>query len=643
MLDRDQRGSDLWADVEAFYRAGMAGRWGAPYSVAEPTVGPDGHTAAYVGEGLDELRGRPWQAVYVADLGTGESRQVSPDGVSARAPAWSPSGAWLAFLADIGGKLAVRYWEASSGRIVDGIEYPHGVDRFVWAHDRDQLLAWSAERGPLLGTVARHEQAPWMPAVRSTDDPNGQRVATQEPGAEAVAWPVPPGLWIWEAAWVGPDDLVAIVSRHGEPANWYQARVVEMARGESEPLHQPDEQIGGLSTSPDGGTVAWIEGLASDRGMIAGTAVITDLRSGQARRFRPGRWDVTDLRWQGSGTLVYLGIDDLETVAGTIDIKTLDARETWRTAGTCGMPMPSGSPTGDGGVLVAHEDWEHPPALELVGRGETVPVGPRPDAEGVAWLRARKGTVSQVRWASPDGHGLSGLLVTPAGVPPYPLVVNIHGGPVWAWRNSWDMVFHTPVSLLVSRGFAVLQPNGRGSVGRGPGLTEAILHAMGSADLQDYTSAAAALVARGIADPARLSVIGHSYGGLAACALAGSTDVFAAAVALSPATDWVSQHYLSAIPGFDALFTGPVGAGSWASSPIARAADAVTPTLVVGCEADDCTPVGQAIEFYRALAEHGRAPAALAVYPDEGHGIRSWPALLDQSVRIVDWLERYAR
>lgn len=629
--------------MEAFYRSGFEGRWGAPYSVAEPAVSPDGLRAAFTGEGLDDLVGRPWTRVYVVDLASGGVQQISGPSPSARAPAWSSSGQWLAFLAEVDGHPALQFWEAATGRRLAGAELPYGVDGFAWAHGQDRLVAWGADRRPELGTVARYEGAMWMPAMRSTLEPFVQPVVTQEPGVEPVPWPASPDLWVWEAAWAGSDAVVALVSDRAEPPNWYEARLVRLAGSAVEVLHRPARQAGCLSTGPDGRTAVWIEGLASDRGMIAGAVVTLDLGDLRLRRLDPGTWEITAVRWRDDGRLTYFGVDDLETVGGDIDLPTLDWQETWRTTGTCGMPLPSGCPVGERSALIAHEDWSHPPELHLVGDGPRVPVVAPPETPGVGWLRRRKGAIEAVRWQTGDGLGLSGLLITPEGDPPYPLVVNVHGGPVWAWRNSWDIVFHTPVSLLVSRGFAVLNPNGRGSVGRGPELVGRIAGAMGQADLDDYTSAALALVEQGVADPQRLSVIGHSYGGLVSCALAAATDLFAAAVALSPATDWVSQHYVSAIPGFDELFVAPVGSGAWERSPVSRAGRVATPTLLVGCEDDDCTPVGQAIEFYRAVAERGRAPVALVVYPSQQHGVRGWPALLDQSVRIVEWLERFSR
>src|SRR5260370_38932609 len=73
-----------------------------------------------------------------------------------------------------------------------------------------------------------------------------------------------------------------------------------------------------------------------------------------------------------------------------------------------------------------------------------------------------------------------------------------------------------PVPLLVSRGYAVLPPNPRGSSGRGQELAAAVVGDMGGADTHDYLSGIDAMIERGIADPARIGTMGVSYGGVAA-------------------------------------------------------------------------------------------------------------------------------
>jgi dipeptidyl aminopeptidase/acylaminoacyl peptidase len=648
--ERDLRGTPLWAEVEQFYLRSREDRFKEISSVADPVLSPDGGAIAFTGSGQDALDQPSWQRVYLLDRASGEVRAVSAD--RARRPQWSASGRWLAFLAgepapETGDEVAALcYLEVATGRLAgSGLRPASGIDGFTWSRTADRVLAWSAERRPELGPVRRHQEAAWLPAVRATFASPAQAVFTEAPGEPPETGCAPDGLWIWEAAWAGPRAYLALASEHAEPPDWYRARLVlvETATGAHEELHRPPLQAGRLAASPDGGAAIWVEALASDRGMIAGTVITLDLTSRALRRAAVPGTDVCDLRWRDETTIGYLGVSGSATTGGNLDLVTLAATQTWSTAGTCGMPLPSGDPAGAGSFVVAYEDWRTEPELRVVGRADAGSLGVPRRGTGAAWERARKGAMTEVSWTSLDGLEIAGLLITPEqGEPPYPLVVNVHGGPVWAWRNNWDIVFHTPVALLASRGFAVLNPNGRGSVGRGPEFTGAIRHAMGGADTGDYVSAARAMTQRGIAAPGKVSVIGHSYGGFMACCLAAS-GAFDAAVAISPCCDWVSQHYVSAIPGFDRFFVADPADGAVPRGPVELAARVRTPTLVIGCEDDDCTPAGQAIEFYRAIAEHGGADAALAVYPDERHGITGWPALLDQSVRITAWLERYAR
>ena len=109
-------------------------------------------------------------------------------------------------------------------------------------------------------------------------------------------------------------------------------------------------------------------------------------------------------------------------------------------------------------------------------------------------------TPRAVAWSAPDGLRIEGILCTPGGEGPFPLVVNIHGGPVWAFRNLWSM-FYAWTPLLVAAGYAVLNPNPRGSAGRGQDFARLVFGEMGGDDTHDFTSGVDALVERGIVDP----------------------------------------------------------------------------------------------------------------------------------------------
>jgi dipeptidyl aminopeptidase/acylaminoacyl peptidase len=200
------------------------------------------------------------------------------------------------------------------------------------------------------------------------------------------------------------------------------------------------------------------------------------------------------------------------------------------------------------------------------------------------------------------------------------------------------------VPLLVSRGFAVFHPNPRGSSGRGPQFARLVCGQMGGDDTQDLIAGVQELVNRGVADPERLGVFGGSYGGFMSSWLVTQTDIFAAAVPQAPVTDWYSQHLTSNIAVFDRLFLDAdpyTGGGAYFErSPAFLASRVKTPVLLTAGGLDECTPPTQAIEFHRALREHG-VETALAIYPQEGHGVRTFPAVIDQAARVLAWFERF--
>jgi dipeptidyl aminopeptidase/acylaminoacyl peptidase len=166
---------------------------------------------------------------------------------------------------------------------------------------------------------------------------------------------------------------------------------------------------------------------------------------------------------------------------------------------------------------------------------------------------------------------------------------------------------------------------------------------MGGRDADDLLAGVEAMVERGIADPNRLGVTGGSYGGFMTSWLVTRTERFAAAVSIAPVTEWYSQHWTSNIGYWDSVFLGEKpgpGGAYYERSPVMHADRAKTPTLSIAGGQDRCTPAGQAVEFHRALLENG-VDSELAVYPEEGHGVRQFPAVVDSCTRMVAWFERF--
>jgi dipeptidyl aminopeptidase/acylaminoacyl peptidase len=250
----------------------------------------------------------------------------------------------------------------------------------------------------------------------------------------------------------------------------------------------------------------------------------------------------------------------------------------------------------------------------------------------------------QCRWQAPDGLEIHGWLLRPKTAKgPLPLILDVHGGPVWAHRPRYV----GKVSLWwtwLAKGYAVLQPNPRGSSGRGQDYARRVFGDMGGADTYDYLSGIDALIERGIADPKRIGVTGGSYGGFMSSWLITQDQRFAAAAPVAPVTNWVSEHLTCHIPHFCAQFladdmTTP-GGKYFTRSPVMFAKRVKTPTLNVCGALDRNTPPGQAVEFHHALRLNG-VESVLVTYPEEGHGVRRMPASFDYAARVVGWFMRH--
>ena len=123
-------------------------------------------------------------------------------------------------------------------------------------------------------------------------------------------------------------------------------------------------------------------------------------------------------------------------------------------------------------------------------------------------------------------------------------------------------------------------------------------------------------------------------------------DRFKVAVSISPVTDWYSEHFNSSLIDWVGTFLDgeapevPGGAAPHAEPGVRRRRACGRRRSSRPGRKDRATPPGQAVEMYRALRVRG-VPAELAVYPAEGHGVRTFPALIDFATRCVEWIERF--
>lgn len=652
-MEHDIRGSEPYRTAEEFFRRSMGPGLGRVTAAAEPAVRADGRAVAVTGTVFERLEGGGHTRIAVADE---QGLRVVTDGPGDdRCPRWSPGGD-LAFLSDRAedGAFALHLLRDGAG---EAAATPHidGTGEYcAWSPDGRHVLLGVAGRGADLAaghgsgtTKAPPGEIPaWYPEVSGGSAAHAWRsLWLYDVERDEVSRITADGMNVWEAAWLGPELVVAVVS-NGDPSEsaWYTANlaVIAVAGGAYRTIYEPRAQLGWPAGSPRGGTVAVVEAVCSDRWLVAGDVRLIDPGTGSVRTLDTAGVDVSGLQWIDERRLGYTGVRGLETVVGWYDTESGTRTELLCAQTTSGRRYPEATFAPGGTTALVLEGYDRPPVVTLVGKAGTTALASLAHP-GTDWLRTVAGTARPYTWRAPDGLEIEGVLCLPAGDGPFPLVVMVHGGPVWSQRSRWLLGNgHTP--LLVSRGFAVLHPNPRGSSGRGQEFARAVVGDMGGADAHDILAGIDALVGDGLADPARLGLTGVSYGGYMSCWLVTQDQRFAAAVPISPTTNWHSQHHTSNIGAFDTIFLDddPYAAGGrhYDRSPVMYAARARTPTLLIAGARDRCTPPGQAVEFHNALREHG-VESRLAIYPREGHGVRAFPARVDAAARLLGWFERH--
>jgi dipeptidyl aminopeptidase/acylaminoacyl peptidase len=658
---------------------------GKPSTFPEIELSPDGRRLAAVCRIMDALEDEPRSELWLIDLEASSHRSLTaPDG-NAASPRWLPDGRAIAFLADHGHRHRMTPWiatidpdEAASDAPAAGgaaevgaaprlreLPSPPGIAEHLRVSPDGRRLALvmagdDAEQADGLGsgTVGQsleRDRPDWFPDVETTDDGGAWRSAWVVDIESGQARRVSPdGINTWEAGWLGDDALVSVISDDPAEDAWYGARLVRLdaapgvdgvGEGElPEPvlLYEPEWQIQFAEGSPDGSRVAVIEAVASDRYFVQGDIVIASADGSGARS--PG-WlgaDLSIVRWDGPARLVAAGVVGFENVVMRIAADGDPAPvDLLRTPGQMRLPF-GGMSAGSGRVAVALTGPDRPDRLVLVENGaERLVLGT--DHAGHELIRSAIADRRIEEWSASDGTRIQGLLVLPHGEPPFATVLWIHGGPVGAAGGAF-LAFTT--ASMVDAGYAIVFPNPRGSTGRGREFAEAVVGNMGGPyDTGDLLAAMDHLVEIGVADPERLVCAGGSYGGYMAALLPAIDDRFAAALVISPLTDLVSSYYGSSLTQFVDAYVGgrPDEAPDryLARSSVFHGAGLRTPSLITAGARDRATPVGQAMEHFRALREQG-TPAELVVYPKEGHGVRGIAAALDWAARLVMWAERFA-
>ncbi|KAG9500750.1 hypothetical protein J7337_006430 [Fusarium musae] len=656
---RDITTSSIYQDIWKRHQEHLKPSKDTPVKFGDVACSPDGKNIAGIVTVYEDLKGRGSTRLAIINVNDGSITTFGNQSGTDSKPCWSPDGTTIAFLSQVDGLSQLQVLDLASKNIKSSNKIPGNVEQVSWSIDGAKILLVVAGLEADLagvdggrasqGSATIDSECSWMPTIEATPTAGAYRTVWVHSLATGMSKQVISAtINIWQAVWLSDTTILALCSDLPGEEHWYHASLCEISLHTEAVKHVFGSELpmDWLTTSPSGVSVAFAVGVASDRAILTGDLHILHVSTGQVSQIDTGGVNVGAISWVGDDDLVASGLRDGRDVVFAYKPSTNLIEELWSSeelsvAGE-GISQVSGYNDGEVRVAFVQQGWFTPPTLVVAS------------SLGVRTIRAfsipelqervrRLGQAQTVKWKAPDGLEVYGYYVHPPTQGPFPTIMHIHGGPVFGWRPRY-LGLDMQLQVLLDAGFAVFEPNPRGSWGRGQSFAKAVDGDMGGADTLDYLNGIDYLVDSGLADPSQLGIYGGSYGGFMTAWLITQTDRFKAAIPTSPVTDWVSEHFTSNLARFCKDFLADdvhdFGGKYLSRSPIHYVRKAKTPTMLVCGALDKNTPPGQAVEFHHGLIEQG-VPSVLLTYPEEGHGVRNIPARIDLIAREVEWFRSY--
>ena len=531
--------------------------------------------------------------LYSVPISGGQPRPITPAFGDVAAPTPSPNADWLAYVHSYEGRDALAVVPA------DGSQFPHKL-----LQDTDFVMhpAWHPDGTHLACVTWNHPSMPWdesqLQLLTLVDEGDTIAVTERQTIAGATG-----GESVFGAAFSPDGRYLAYTS---DRAGWWQIYLYDLETGEHAQLTDDEAEYA---------LPAWLQ----------------DMRT---FGWSPDSSELYTLRTQG-GTWSLYAIDiatgEQRPIGGLADYTHLEQLAVSAASGK--IALIAGSPTTPDQILTIDPAAEQPYVRE---QSSTRAVSPDYLSQA-----------QHITWASENGFEVHGLYYPPTnpryqGDGPPPLIVHIHSGPT---RQRFARYF-PDVHFFTSRGFAVLEPNYRGSTGFGRDFKNALYGNYGVAEVEDAAHGAQHLVEMGRADPDKLIVMGSSSGGFSVLqSLILRPEMYRAGIAQAPVTDQFSlaanthkfeRHY-------NHTLLGPLPAAApryRERSPLQNASKIQTPIALFHGTEDRVVPPEQSAGIAAALRRNG-VPHVHKVYEGEGHSFRQPATLKDYYATILEFLTQH--
>ncbi|MGB2652616.1 MAG: S9 family peptidase [Candidatus Acidiferrum sp.] len=636
---RSKDGKKLFGSAEALRVA----------RVSSPRISPDGTRVAYLVSEMNTEKEQAWKFVthlwMVPATGPASAaRQFTRGDKSVSNVEWSPDGKILAFTMEAGeekeAKPQVWFMYADGGEPWQVTKHKSGVRDFQISPDGKTLL--------LTATAPLSEEE----EKRQKEKDDAVVVDHDFKMAQLWTWNIATGdekqiskgdFTVSDARW-SPDGAHVTFTTNPTPrlddGSLQTARVLDVASGTERKVVETADPTHTARWSPDGKWIAYL----SSAGLFLNkeNLFVVDANGGSPKKVS-GNFELNadEPIWSPDEKEIYFSTDDHEAVrvfaadvaAGTIRALT----DTSAVANLSGISANGQTAVGT---------WSDPTHPTEVFRSDLSFGSLQRITNQNAWLSDYAlGASEVVKWkSSKDGMEIDGVVTKPVdfdGTHKVPFLLNPHGGPTGVSLLS----FNPTEQIMAANGYMVLQPNFRGSSGRGEKFESANQNDWGDGDYKDDMRGVQAMVDKGWADPERMGAFGWSYGGYMTFWIDTQTDRFKAISPGAGLPDLYSMYSQTDIHRYLTAFLGMKAPWDnfqeyWDHSPMKFVNNVKTPTMILHGQADTRVPIPQAEEFYRALYEK-HMPVEFVTYPRENHGFVEPRHIQDRLQRYVVFFGKY--
>lgn len=618
-------------------------------NVSEVAISPGGNDIAYlVRVPGEDASGMQKSVLMTVPKAGGSSKTILDKIYNPSSISWSNDGKNIYFLMkDSVKKTNQLHMVQLSNKDVTKITSGESIKKYAFSPDGKSLLLLYTEPKTEQEKMDEKNKRDWI-----VTDHNYKYDRLYITDATANTTPLKlfdKNLNVSEFVW-SPDNKTIVFRAAEKPTvDWgmMYERIyrIDASGGNPEMICETEGKLGNMDISPDGKMLAFCGAVDISDPLPQSVFVVPVAGGEQKNLTEKFEASATEVKWINNATLLVHAIEGCYSSLKKIDVKSGKHTGVYG-KGAIIHAMSLHQKTG--GMAFSASTPQHP---YEVFSGSTMGglkklTDHNPELKGIKLSKQEV-----ISWTGPDGWKIEGILTYPkdykAGTK-YPLLLQLHGGPEGVSTHGWNTRAVYPVQWYAAHGYFILEPNYRGSQGRGVNFTKGDHKDLGGKEFDDVLAGIDHLVSKGMVDNDKVGTGGFSYGGyFSAWGATKHSHRFKAAMMGAGISNWISFSGTTEIIHENSLVHWDLWWYDhmdlvWDRSPLAHINKAKTPMMIVHGNADTRVPLSQSEEMYNAL-KLKKVHTQLIVYKRQPHGLLEREAMIDYMKRTLEWFMDYVK